>query len=256
VFLNKNDFFIVFYLGQLDQHDNKVVNITILFGQFLLFLLLMMIGTIYGFSYIQSYQLQYRSYSFTNARLITFKATLINGCSNLTDLPCSLQEYINDYFFWIKFSFIYFSLIIIAMIYTWHRTVRLTFCAFALCTIKIIVFGTNFILIFDKIFCVTVTLCVGLISTFFSVTAYMPPKFEDPLRVHCGPDVLSIDCYEFLQTDTSKRARFYRWVHKIKKQWNIDEEKLIITTIAGVVNGIFCIIFASYFAPLVCLGKQ
>ncbi|CAF1368621.1 unnamed protein product [Rotaria sordida] len=43
------------------------------------------------------------------------------------------------------------------------------------------------------------------------------------------PNVLN----ESLVDGHSKRARFYRWAKKIKKQWNIKEEKLIITLILG-----------------------
>ncbi|CAF2856199.1 unnamed protein product [Rotaria sp. Silwood2] len=78
----------------------------------------------------------------------------------------------------------------------------------------------------------------------------MPLNVDDPLSILCSPDEPSIDCYEFLRTDTSKRARFYRWIHKMKNQWNIEEEKLIVTTIAAVITTIFCIIIVIYVLPL------
>ncbi|CAF4997072.1 unnamed protein product [Rotaria sp. Silwood1] len=67
-------------------------------------------------------------------------------------------------------------------------------------------------------------------------TACMPSIIQDPLSFLCGPDDLSIDRYEFLQHDTSIQVRFYRWIQKMKKQWNIEEEKLIVTTIVAIVT--------------------
>jgi hypothetical protein len=200
--------------------------------------------------YIGYTQIEYHSYSFTNARLITFKSTLINGCSNLTDLPCSLQMYINNYFFWTKFILIYHSSIVITMIYIWHRTVRLSACIIAFFIIVDIVYGSDRILVFDKIFHISSMICSTLVIIFFDLTMIMPLNFDDPLSIICGPDEPSADCYEFLRTSTSKRARFYRWIHKMKNQWNIEEEKLIATTIAAVITTIFCIIVVTYVLPL------
>ncbi|CAF3546717.1 unnamed protein product [Rotaria sp. Silwood1] len=69
----------------------------------------------------------------------------------------------------------------------------------------------------------------------------MPYYIEDPLGLLCTSHVSSSDRYEFLQNDISISTRFYRWVKKTKKQWNIEEEKLIITIVVFIVsNAIWC----------------
>jgi hypothetical protein len=145
------------YLEQSDQQNYKV-DMTPVF-QFFLFLFLSIIGWLCAVPYIDYTQIKYHSYSFTNARLITFKSTLTNGCSNLTDLPCSLQMYINDYFFWTQFILIYYSSIVITMIYIWHRTVRLSACIIAFFIIVDIVYGSDRILVFDEIFYISFMIC-------------------------------------------------------------------------------------------------
>jgi hypothetical protein len=233
----------LFYLGQSNQQDYEVDMAPIF--QFILFLFFSIVVWFGAVPYIHSIQIEYQTYSFTNARLITFKTTLITGCSNLTNLPCSLQMYINNYFFWTKFILIYYSSIVITMIYIWHRTVRLSACIFAFFVIVDIVFGSDRILAQDKILHISSMICSALVIAFFHLTMFMPLNFEDPLSIHCGPGEPSIDRVEFLQTNTSKRARFYRWIHRMKNQWNIEEEKLIVTTIVAVLTTSFCMISCS-----------
>jgi hypothetical protein len=60
---------------------------------------------------------------------------------------------------------------------------------------------------------------------------------------------LSNEFYEFLLNDTSKRARFYRWAKKMKKKWNIQEEKLIISIITIVTVSIISAIVPIYILP-------
>ncbi|CAF5129593.1 unnamed protein product, partial [Rotaria sp. Silwood1] len=81
------------------------------------------------------------------------------------------------------------------MIYTWHQTIRLLSCIFALLVIIVIVFGTDLVLYFDEIF----------------NASSMPYYIEDPLGLLCTSHVSSSDRYEFLQNDISISTRFYRW---------------------------------------------
>ncbi|CAF0984433.1 unnamed protein product [Rotaria sordida] len=77
----------------IDLHLIKSAIITCC--QLFLFFVLHVIGVCFGASYVESDRFEYASYSFTNVRLAELKTTLANGCSNLTDLPCSLQMNIN-----------------------------------------------------------------------------------------------------------------------------------------------------------------
>ncbi len=82
----------------------------------------------------------YAYYSFTHASLAELKTTLANGCSNLIDLPCSLQMNIAVYFFWSKFVILYYLSIIIMMTYTWHRTVHFSYCVIPFFVLADIIF--------------------------------------------------------------------------------------------------------------------
>jgi hypothetical protein len=82
----------------------------------------------------------YAYYSFTHASLAELKTTLANGCSNLIDLPCSLQMNINVYFFWSKFVILYYLSIIIMMTYIWHRTVHFSHCVITFFVLADIIF--------------------------------------------------------------------------------------------------------------------
>jgi len=132
------------------------------------------------------------------------------------------------------------------MIYTWHRTVRLFSCCFALLFITVVIYGTDLILYNGHIVYVSPLLCGTLIPVFTILAAFMPHNNPDPLSILCGLDVPLKSRYEFLQNGNSKCASFYRWVKKIKIQWNIEEEKLIITTIFGLITSIFVIIMSIY----------
>ncbi|CAF2981264.1 unnamed protein product [Rotaria socialis] len=213
--------------GRLTPRQARFV--AILTVQFILFFLLLVIGLVFEISYIHSYRLEYKSFSFTNTRLLLIRTTLINDCSNNIDLPCSLQMNINFYFFGTKLSLIYVYSIIIAMIYIWHQTIRLLSCIFALLVITMIVFGTDIILYFDHIFFVTCVVCMVLLVLFSFLRAATPPFIDDQLSILFARHVSSSDRSKFLQNDTSIYSRLYRLVQKMKKQWNIEEEKIIIT---------------------------
>ncbi len=105
-----------------------IIPALILCCQFTLFFLLSIIGLFCEVLYVEIDRIQYASYSSTYFRLAELKTTITDSCSNLTNLPCSLQMHINIYFFWTKFILVYHSLIIIAMIYTWHLPVFCFIC--------------------------------------------------------------------------------------------------------------------------------
>ena len=63
------------------------------------------------------------------------------------------------------------------------------------------------------------------------------------VNVLCGYDSPLNKRYEYLQNDTSTSPRFYRWAKKMNKRWNIEEEKLIMTTIVDIIISGICIIF-------------
>ncbi len=128
--------------------------------------------------------------------------------------------------------------------------VVLFFCLFV---ITVIVFGTDLILYFDHAVYVSSVVCLSLVVNFSSLMAYLFQNVEDPLSVLCGHNILSNDLYEFLLNDTSKRACFYRWAKKMKKKWNIKEEKLIISIIAIVIVSIITAILPVYVLPLYSL---
>jgi hypothetical protein len=235
----------------MDERRTKLF--LILLFQCGFFFILSIIGNFYASSFVEHYRRQYASYSFKHARLVELQTSLIDNCSNLTDLPCSLQMHINVYFLSVKFVLLYYLSIVIGMTYTWHRTVRFSHCVVTFFIIADIIFRTDLVLYFDKIVEVTFVTCVTLLQLFSTLQALMPYNAHDPLRELCeritspnNPNgfVLDVD-------DHSKRARFYRWVKKIKKQWNIEEEKLIVTAIAGMIISFIIIIMFCLYWPAI-----
>ncbi len=63
----------------------------------------------------------------------------------------------------------------------------------------------------------------------------MPYNVDDPLRTFCGKIAFPNDPNRFSLDGQSRCTRFYHWVKAMKKQWNIKEDKLIITFIASVI---------------------
>jgi hypothetical protein len=144
-------------------------------------------------------RLEYKVYSFINALLIAFQTTFSNDCSNVTDLPCSSQVNLPT-----KLGLIYQSLIVIAMIYTWHQTVRLSSCFFALLVITIVIFGTDLVPISDKILYVSQMVCIVLLASFSSLTAIpILENIEIALYLLYEPNMSLNDWYKFLQNNTS-----------------------------------------------------
>lgn len=97
----------------------------------------------------------------------------------------------------------------------------------------------------------TFFMCVGLHCMFLWLEVHLPHDHSDPLSLLCetiAPPTR--DLYEYLLNDHSKHARFYRWVKKMKKQWNIEEEKLVITVIAGAIVCLFITIIFTGFPYL------
>jgi hypothetical protein len=211
----------------------------ILVFEYIFFCLLSTIGLAFVFIYHLHYWGEYRAYCFTHSRLIAFKTSLANGCSNLTNLPCSLQMYIDVYFFWSKFLLLYVLSTVIAMIYTWHRTVRFSHCVFTFSVLVDILFCTDLVLYYDWIVVLTAILCMELVAVFSALESLMPHVAHDQLRTLCERLVFPST---FDERSHSKLARFYRWATKMKKEWNIKEEKLIITLIVGIIASIIMVI--------------
>lgn len=215
--------------------------------QYCLFIFLLAIGIITEAIWIFHYRLKYKYYSFTNLRLAALRSTSGNRCSELTNLPCSLQMQIDIYFFWSKCLLLYFMSIIICMIYTWHRTVRGSHCIGAISILGDITFHTDLVVYFDGI--VVVAPLVYFISflTFTLVHTLMPNESPDPLLSFCKQIASSVDSNEILH-GRSQCARFYRWAKKMKQKWNIKQEKLVITLISGIVTNVLmiCWLFVLY----------
>ena len=200
--------------------------------QWLLFWCFYAIGFVcYLNCYYFRYRFEYARYSFTHASLAELQTTLIDGCSNLTNLPCSLQMTIDVYFLWSKFLILYYLSIIIGMIYTWHRSVCFSHCVITFFIVSDILFHTHLFLYFDQIVLFTWFVCSLSLFMLFAMEHFMPHDSDDQLRTFCKrivlPDVLDENFFE----SSSKLARFYRWATKMKSQWNIQEEKLVFTFI-------------------------
>jgi hypothetical protein len=205
-----------------------------------------MIGPVCQVWVVNFYLAKYLSYHVTHARLAKLQIFPGDNCSKLTDVACALQtSYVNVYFFLVKCLLVYYLSIVIMMIYVWHRTVRSSFCLSSIYIIILIIFSSDLIL-YDHICLLGLLVCFSLFVMFVLLEALMPHYVDDPLSLLCGYNVSSDDLYEFLENDTSKRARFYRWTNKIKQQWNIKEEKLIITAIVGGITSIVVTIVTVY----------
>jgi hypothetical protein len=223
----------------LGDMDIRRVKFLIIYGfQLALFICLCNIGIFRSLFHVRVDRFEHKLYSFANALLIAFQTTFSN--------ICSIQMNINPYFFSTKLALIYYSLVVIAMIYTWHQTVRLSSCFFALLVITIIIFGTDLVLISDIILFYSYMMCSLLFFSFAALKAiYIPENIEITLYTLYEPNMSLTDWYKFLQNDTSICAYFCRWVKRTKKKWNI-EEKLIISTIVGLITCIITIILCVY----------
>jgi hypothetical protein len=228
--------FFVIYLDKIDEYSPTLTLSNIFACQLVFFMFLFFIGSACELSVVFSYRSRYPSTYFTYADLAKIKKFSASNCYNVTDLPCSLQTSINFYFILVKCLLVYYSSIIIGMIYVFHCTVRSSSCLLSLYIIIVIIFGTDFILFFDCIFSFIGGLFMPLLIMFMLLEVFLPHNVDDPLGKICGFNVSEGSLYEFLENDTSKSARFYRWVQKMKKQWNIKEEKLILTAIAVVIT--------------------
>lgn len=238
--LNKNWFYWI-NLGEVDIRLVKYL-IQLCFQVFILFGLFV-IGNIFSDLFVDHYQYQYKTYSLTHSQLVDRQIFSINNCSNLTDLPCSLQMYINVYFLSIRFLLLYYLLIIIGMIYIWHSSVRFSYCILTYSILVDIIFRSDLIYYFDDIVRVTYSVCFQCIFFFPLLEGFMPHKHPDPLHALCERIILPHQSNECLLHGNSKRARFYQWTKSISEQWNIKDEKLIVTLILGLITSVITITF-------------
>ena len=170
-----------------------------------------------------------------------------DDCVDLSAFPCYTRSDMNAYVFWTKFVVIYYLSIIVAMIYTWHRTIRLSSCLFVLLVSMIAIVRTELILYFNQIVPLCFMICFMLIFTFATLEMYVPHRFQDPLSVFCAYHSPPYQHCEYLKNDISRPARFYRWTKKMKKQWNIEDEKIFISTFVGIIVSVLCVILCVYF---------
>jgi hypothetical protein len=199
--------------------DLRYVKQMVIFSlQFILFCFLFIVGFIYGLLYTADYCVPHACYFSTHARLAKLQTTSIDGCSDLTDPDCFRQRSIYNFFFRVRLLIIYYSSIIIAMVYMWHRTVRLSWCFFVLLVVTVIVFCTDLIIYYDQVVYISSTICFFLVLHYPLLMAYLSENVDDPFSVICGHNISPNDLHEFLLNDTSKRARFYRWTNKMKKK--------------------------------------
>ena len=210
--------------------------------QFILFMFLWGISFVGAMFYSRHARAQYPYYPSKFDRLINFQLSSLDNCTDLPDFSCSIRMDMCVYVFWTKFFVLYYWSIIIAMVYTWHRTIRFFSCFLVFFVLIVLIVGTDLILYFHRIVPIGNCVCLMLLMTFSSLEILMPHILEDPLSVLCGHHKPLDDRYEYLQNDTSRPARFYRWAKEMKKRWNIEEEKLIITTVVGIIMSVLCII--------------
>ncbi len=244
IFLYGKNFLLILYLGDMDI---RVIKFIITYAlQSVIFILLCNMGLLGWTIHAKLEPFEQKLYSFANDLLISFQITFGNICSDLTDQSCSLPMNINPYFFSTKLALIYYALLIIVIIYTWHETVRLSSCFFALLIITIIIFGTDLALISDKILLYAYTMCTSFFISSAALRAgYIPENIDISLHVLYEPNMSIKDWCKFLQNDTSISAYFCRWVKRTKKKLNI-EEKLILSTIIGLIIFIITIIMCVY----------
>lgn len=237
----------MFYLGRVDINILKPCFVTIC--QCVLFWFLNMMGFIGESLFVSSYYCRYASYSFTNARLVELKTTLTNGCSNNITLPCFLQMHINTYFFWYKFLLFYRLSIVIIMTYAWHDTVRLSYCIDSFFVVADIVFRTDLIFHFDRTVYVISVACYFSVFLFSFLESIIPHNASDPLQTLCQRIMLPNKLDESFPYDDSICSRFYKWITKMKKRFNIEEEKIIFTFVVGIISiliSIFCLLLIGY----------
>lgn len=183
------------------------------------------------------YCVQYRRYSLTNVRLVKLRASLNNGCSNLTDLPCSLQMQIGIYLFLTKFLILYLPSISIVGMYVWHHTVRFSYCVFVVSILADVVHRTPLILYFDELPFVM----FGAFGQYFLVLATLHSAMlcdsDDTLYTFCEICMRPSTLDGHFPNDNSTCARFYRWMKTMKEQLGVEEEKLLIMLVVGIVPG-------------------
>lgn len=222
--------------------------------QYFSLLLSWMIGSICVFLWILYYSGQYGRYSFANVRLAELRTSLINGCSNLTNLPCSLQMQIDVYFFLTKFLIFYFIAILIVAVYAWHRTVRFSHCVLALSIVADVIYRTPLVFYFDNLVFSVCVLSLQFFFAFSTIHGIMRYDSDDPMYTLCEDLIRPCMLDECFPSGSSILARFYRWMKRMKHHLGIEEEKLLVTFVIGIVAHSFMII--SLIAIMLACGFQ
>ena len=162
---------------------------------------------------------------------------------DLPDFSQSIRRDIHGDILWRKCLVVYHLSIIIGMIYAWHCTIRFLSSLLVFVSLTGIIVGTDLVLYSYQIAPISYSVCAMLIFTFAVLEVFVSHYVPDPLNVLREYDSPWNKRYEYLQNDTSTSPRFYRWAKKMNKRWNIEEEKLNMTTIVDIIISGICIIF-------------
>ncbi|CAF3474693.1 unnamed protein product [Rotaria sp. Silwood2] len=108
----------------------------------------------------------------------------MNDSCNLSLLP-SLYINTNIDFYRDKLLFMFYTSILILLIYLWHRTARLITCLFLIIILLILTFATDILLYSDNIIIIADNVCIFLILTMITLELCMPHVCDDPLLWLC-----------------------------------------------------------------------
>lgn len=196
------------------------------------------IGGLMGFFL---YHLQYTMFCSRSPYLSERRTSLINDDSNPTDPLCSHQTQ-NNIHYWTRILVLYSMSIPILALYVWHRSVRFWHFALVFCMLAYVLYYTSFVLYFETFVYDAFFTSLITFMAFSGVHGLVPDDCDDPLRALCEDMVRPLMLDEFFPNGNSMSARFYRWMKKIKVQSGIEEEKLFITFVFGIIaNGFLAI---------------
>lgn len=200
--------------------------------------LLWFIGSCCGTTWWFYYYCEYRKYCATTMSLVKVQASLINGCSNFTNLPCSLQMQI-DVFFCKQI----FDTLLSVDSYCCNLRMASHSSLLALC--HCLLYSSRCYLsyssgtLFSKPYFSHYLYIHGTSFRIRSHTEYVICEdFDDLWYTLCENAVHPLMLDECFPDGNSRPARFYRLMKKIKQHTGIEEDKLLVTVVFGiVVNG-------------------
>ncbi|CAF4877361.1 unnamed protein product, partial [Rotaria sp. Silwood2] len=108
---------------------------------------------------VPSFNEKYGVYRPNLAVLEKLRSSSMNDSCNLSLLP-SLYINTNIDFYRDKLLFMFYTSILILLIYLWHRTVRLIPCLFLIIILSILTFATDILLYSDNIIIIADNVCI------------------------------------------------------------------------------------------------